>query len=118
MRPNSTSAGSVRFPAVNRRAETGLDQRVHLARLRVPFQGRLREHEDVVQRDLEPAAAAGHQRDPRDHRRPGLEKLSRQTDGSGNVVSDDAELDLELMHLVRRVSRHGSSTSLALVSYG
>ena len=85
----------------DRRPQTRDSELEDLARLRVAAEEKLREQHHVVQGDLEPATATGLEDDPLDHRCPGLEELSRQTDGSGTVVSDDAELDLEDVRLIQ-----------------
>jgi hypothetical protein len=66
----------------------------HLARLRMPAKDRLLKHGRAVDGHLEPSAAAGLQRDV------GVRKLfanrGRQTGGPGFVVSNDAELDVDV----------------------
>jgi hypothetical protein len=68
-----------------------------LPRLRVPPEGPLGKDEIAIDRHFEDTAGG---RDEADFRvRPGLFQLSRQTGGSGLVVSDDAELDDRAHHL-------------------
>ena len=67
------------------------DQLHDLSRLGVAPEGLLREHQLAVHRHLEDAAGGGHQPDLGVGKR--LLQLSRQTGGSGLVVSDDAVLD-------------------------
>lgn len=79
---------------------------MHFAWPRMSFEGRLREEQLAIERDLETAAAAGQQHRPGDPRRPRVEELSHQTGGSICVVSDDAELDLEFVRSVCRFGLH------------
>ena len=95
--------------AVDRRTEPLGDQRVHFARLRVPFEARLREQDVTVERDFEATAHAWDQRRPNDSRRPSRQQLSRQTGGSIRVASGDAVLDFEHVSRVRRFGGHGQS---------
>jgi hypothetical protein len=101
-----TSMRLVRRLSDDGRTESRLDEGAHLARPRVTVQGGLREQQLAVERYLEPAATAWCQRRARDPRRPRIEQLSHQTGGSIRVVSDDAELDLELVRSVRWLGLH------------
>jgi len=65
--------------------------------LRVPAELCLREDQLAVQRDLEAPFRGGDQLDGSDDGRPSGEKFVRQTDGTRNIVSGDAELDFEVM---------------------
>jgi hypothetical protein len=100
-----TGAVSVVVVAHDRGAQSALYERVDLARLRVPVQGVLREDHLAIEADLKAATTAGPKCDPLDHMGPAFEELGRQTGGSWAVVSDDAELDLELV-LWRQAGRH------------
>ena len=88
------------------RTESRRNEAMHFAWPRMSFEGRLREEQLAIKRDLETAAAAGQQQRPGDPRRPRVEELSHQTGGSIGVVSDDAELDLEFVRLVGRLGLH------------
>jgi hypothetical protein len=70
----------------------------------VALQRRLGEHELAVEADLEATLRRGHELDPLDDRRPSLEQLVRQTDGAWDVVSGNAELDLQLVPRLQHVS--------------
>jgi hypothetical protein len=65
--------------------------------LGVPAEGSLGEDELTVEGHFEAALGRRDQLDPLDDRRPPGEELVRQTDGTGNVVSGDAELDQHVM---------------------
>ena len=75
--------------------QTVAEQRGDLTGLGVTTERLLREHELVVERHFEHAAARRNQLQRRDVRRPTLEYFVRQPDGTGCVVSDAAELDAE-----------------------
>lgn len=64
-----------------------------LSRLRVPPGGLLGVDQLAVHDDLEGARAARDEPEVAEDRRPAAEDLVRQTDGTGDVVSGDAELD-------------------------
>jgi len=70
------------------------NQLQYLSRARVTREGLLGKDEVAVERDLEDAAGRADHLDLRAGER--LLQLSRQTDGSWLVVSDDAELDAYL----------------------
>jgi len=69
----------------------------HLPLPGVASERRLRKDELVVERDLEPTLRRGEELDVLDQRRPATQQLVRQTDGAGNVVSGNAELDRQAM---------------------
>ena len=71
-----------------------------LPRFGMAVQGGLGEDQVAVQRHLEAALARALQLDGVDDVGPSVEQFVRQTDGLGDVVSGDAELDLQLV-LVR-----------------
>jgi hypothetical protein len=96
----------VKLIAYDGRTESRRNEAMHFALARMSFEGSLREEQLAIERHLETAAAAGQQHRPRDPRRPRVEKLSHQTGGSIRVVSDDAELDLELVRSVGRLDVH------------
>jgi hypothetical protein len=90
--------------------------------LGVPAQRRLREDEFAVKGDLEPTLRGGQEFDVLDDRRPAGKDLVRQTDGTGNVVSGDAELDGEAMvgvndHAADVTSRQTLTTAATAVRY-
>lgn len=103
----SAAAGLVELVAGDGRTESSRYEAVHFSRVRMSTEGRFGEDQLRIEPDLETAAAAGQQHCPGDPRRPRVEELSHQTGGSIRVVSDDAELDLELMRSVWLFSRHG-----------
>ena len=105
-REQSGHLGLVRLIADERRTESCRNEAMHLACAWVSFEGCLREEQLAIERHLEPAAAARQQHRPGDPRRPRVEELSHQTGGSIRVVSDDAELDLEIMRSVGRLGVH------------
>ena len=88
--------GLVKLVALDRWTEPCLDKAMHLSRARMALEGRLREEQLSIEPDLEPAPTAGQQRRPGDPWRPPVEEFSHRTGDSIGVVSDDAELDLEL----------------------
>src|SRR5690242_14325821 len=73
------------------------DQSHDLPRLRVPPESPLGKDEVAIHRHFEDTAGGGNETDFRV--RPSLFQLSRQTGGSGLVVSDDAELDDRAHHV-------------------
>jgi hypothetical protein len=99
--------GLVKLVAFDRWTESGRNKVEHFARAGMSVEGRLREEQLAIERHFEPAAAARQQRRAGDPWRPRVEELSRQTGGSIRVVSDDAELDLEIVRSVCRLSLHG-----------
>ena len=99
--------GLVKLVAFDRWTESCRNKVEHFARAGMSLEGRLREEQLAIEGHFEPAAAARQQRRAGDPRRPRLEELSHQTGGSIRVVSDDAELDLEIVRSVCRLSLHG-----------
>jgi len=79
------------------RAHLVSDQSCHLAGLGVAADLSLGEHDLVVDGDLEAALRRGDQFEAFDDRRPTGEQFVRQTDGTRNVVSGNAELDEDAM---------------------
>ena len=73
----------------------------------VAAEGGLREQQLAVHRHLEAALVGRHEFEALDDRRPPLQQLVRQTDGTGDVVSGDAELDRDAVAGVQQ--RHGSN---------
>jgi hypothetical protein len=71
-------------------------------------QRRFREQQRAVECHLESPAVARAERCDVDSRRPRVEELSHQTGGSIRVVSDDAELDFELVPRVAEVAHDES----------
>jgi len=63
----------------------------------VPADRRLGEDQLSVERNLESSLRRRKQGDVRDYRSPAAKQLVRQTDGAGDVVSGNAELDLEVV---------------------
>jgi hypothetical protein len=63
----------------------------------VPTDRRLREDHLSVQRNLESPLRRRKQGNVRDYGSPAAQQLVRQTDGAGDVVSRNAELDLEMV---------------------
>ncbi len=82
------------------RPDPPLDDCADLAGVRMPAERRLRKDQLVVEGDLESSLRRGRHLDRGDDWRPPGEKFVRQTDGSGNVISGDAELDLQTMSRV------------------
>ena len=74
-----------------------LDQLCDLPGLGVALQLCLAEEQLIVELDLESPPRRRDQLNLGNHRRPFLEQLVRQTDGSWYVVSRDAELDGKAM---------------------
>jgi hypothetical protein len=75
----------------------------------VAAQGGLGEHQITVNDDLKPALRRRDQLDRLDDGRPPLQQLVRQTDGSRDIVSGDAELDRDPVAGINHDSRlpHG-----------
>ena len=67
----------------------------NLTRRGVSSQPLLGEDEVTVERHLEAAVGGWYELDGLDDRCPTAEKLVRQTDGTGNIVSRDTEVDEE-----------------------
>lgn len=105
------------MPGEDFRADPLADKRCDLAWLGVAAQTGFGEDQDVVKGDLE---APFGPRDQLDHRQdwgPTGEQFVRQTDGSGNVVSGDAELDghpVPGVEHVRLLSPSNVSATLAI----
>ncbi len=70
-----------------------IDKLEHLALLRETVEALLGEDQLAVVRDLEDTSAGGLEVEVLDLASVGVDKLFRQTDGIGCVVSNDAELD-------------------------
>ena len=78
----------------------------------VSFEGGFREEQLAIEGHFESPAIAWQQERTRDPWCPRGEKLSHQTGGSICVVSDDAELDLELVRSIGRVVIHAHTLRL------
>src|SRR5438105_1324068 len=78
----------------------------------MPVQGRLGEDEIAVEGHLEAAFPGALQLDGVDHMRPPGEEFIRQTDGLGDVVSGDAELDVQMVLVRHRRERIAASTTI------
>lgn len=73
-----------------------VDQRDNLALLGEAIEAFLGEDQLAVVRDFEHTATGGLQVEVFDLTSIGMDKLFRQTDGIGGVVSNDAELDRDI----------------------
>jgi len=80
------------------------DQTRHLPRFGVATQLGFGEQDLTIHGDLEPSLGGRDQVEPLDDRRPTSEKIVRQTDGTGNVVSGNAELDGDVVAGVEHAS--------------
>jgi hypothetical protein len=78
---------------MDRRAEGALGESDDLAGFGVAAQGCLGEDQLTVEGHLEAALGAREKVERLDDRRPSRQEFVRQTDGSRDVVSGDAELD-------------------------
>jgi hypothetical protein len=84
-----------------------------LAGVGVAADGRLGEDQLAVEGDLEPTLGRGLEGQVGDQRSPAVEQFVRQTDGTGNVVSGDAEFDGEVVPgIEHRTPPEGPGTSL------
>jgi len=99
----------VKRVAVDGRTEALSHEAVYLARTGVSLERRFREEELAIQLHLEAPAATWPQRRLGDPRRPPGEKLSHQTGGSISVVSDDAELDVQVVRPIGWFTLHAST---------
>jgi hypothetical protein len=90
-----------RLAALSAAGDLGADpvphQSGYLARPGMPPERRFGKEEVTVKGHLEATPRRGKHGDVRDHRRPAGEQFVRQTDGARDVVSGNAELDLEMM---------------------
>jgi hypothetical protein len=102
----------IRSVARDARTNPRFDHLRNLAWLGMPLQLGFREDQFAIEDDLEPALRRGQQLDVTDDRCPPVQQLVRQTDGTGNVVSGDAELDGQFMarieHEANRTGRAGA----------
>src|SRR5207248_3394830 len=88
---------------LDRWAQSLAHQGGDLAGLGVAAEGRLGEDQLAVEDHLEAAVGRRHQLDGLDDRRPPLEQLVRQTDGTRHVVSGNAELDADAVSGIEHV---------------